>query len=100
MNIQHHSTMVYNCNAVEYKSHSSKAKKLHIYPFMADAMWVKKRWKAPIWHERKDKTGENADGLEDVQAHVPIIPTRKRPSLTAAGVLILSTLPGVTGGSQ
>ena len=52
-------------------SHRSKAKKLHIYPFMAEVMWVKwqkdlsaqRRWKALIWCERKDKIGKNVNML-------------------------------------
>ena len=36
-----HKIMVHYCNAAECKSYRFKAKKLDIYPFMADMMWVK-----------------------------------------------------------
>ena len=63
--------MVYYWDAAEYTSHSSKPKKLHIYPFMADVTWVKwpkdlsvqRRWTALISCERKDKIGKNVDLL-------------------------------------
>ena len=56
-------TMVYYYDAVECKSQNSIGSNLHIYPFMADVMWVKwlkyisaqRRWKALTLCERKDK---------------------------------------------
>ena len=64
-------TFMYCCDAPEYISHSSKAKKLHICPFVADVTWVKcrkdlsaqRRWKALFHHERKNKKGKNVNVL-------------------------------------
>ena len=60
--------MVYYCDAAECESRSSKAKKRHIYSFVANVMWVKwlraqKRWKELIQRERKDKMEKNVDVL-------------------------------------
>ena len=59
--------MRHNCDAAKQTSQGSKAKKLHIYPFMADVMLVEKdlsaqrRWKALIQQEGKEKNRENID---------------------------------------
>ena len=53
--------MVFYCEAAQCSSHSNKAKRLHIYPFMRGVTWVKfpkdsrslARWKALC--RRKDK---------------------------------------------
>ena len=63
--------MVHYCDATECKYHRSKAKRLLIYPFMADMKWAKwledvsaqTRWKVPIRREGEDKTGRNVDVL-------------------------------------
>ena len=55
--------MSYYCDAAECTSQSCKAKKLNIYPFMADVTWVKwlkdlsaqRRWTTQIQRERKIK---------------------------------------------
>ena len=82
-------TMGYYCNVVECKSHRSKAKKLHIYSFMADMMWVKWR-QSSLWREDgrhrfggKDNTLKNTDMLS--------LTINSRSALTATQAVIPST---------
>ena len=62
---------MYYCNALECPSHISKTKKLHMYPFMAEVMWVtwprdlpaQRRWKPLVQRVRKDNRGKNVNVL-------------------------------------
>ena len=54
------------CDVAEHPSHNSKAKELHINPFVAEVTWAKwpkdlseqRRWTALILRQQNDKTGE------------------------------------------
>ena len=88
---------VYYCDAAECKLHSYKAKKLHIYAFMADVTWVKwpnppplRRWKVLIQCEKKDKTGKKVDMLNPTgnPRLCRVILTRERSALTATQMVV------------
>ena len=93
---------------MECTSHSFKAKKLHIYPFIAGLTWVKwpkdpsaqGRWNTQ--REGKDKMGMNDNMVNSLESpsYVPVISTRKRSALVAKRAVILSTLPEVNGGED
>ena len=80
-----------DCDAAEWKSHRSKVQTLHIYPFMVNVMQVKlpndlsvrRRWRAPFWRERKDKTGKKVEPQKKFHATSPSLQRGKRSALTA-----------------
>ena len=58
--------MVYDCNTAKSTLQCSKAKKLHIYPFVADVTPIKRLKDLSAergWRALKDKTGKNVDML-------------------------------------
>ena len=98
--------MVYYCDAVECTSHSSKAKKLHIYPFVTDVMWpkdlsVQKKWMALIQHKGTDKTGKNVDVNITRNSRICYCHFNKEKinTETPTQVLMMSTVPGINGGN-
>lgn len=69
----------------------------YIYPFMDGLKWQKclymqRRWKPVIQHDRKDKTDTNVNVLNLTRESrlYPIMSTRKRSVLMATHVVILS----------
>ena len=72
---------------MQFKPHRSKAKKLHLCPFVADVTWVK--WLKDLFVDRRLTQSERKDKNVDVlnltrkSNNVPAISTRKRPALTA-----------------
>ena len=76
---------------------------------MADVMWVKwlkdlsvqRRWKALIWHDGKDKAGKHVDVLNLTRnSRLCSHPLDKEQISIDARVMIMSTMPGIAGGSR